>query len=299
MAVRAALANSRDALAQAQIEEARLVAELLLCHALGVDRAYLLAHPERALTAEERVRWRGLLRRALAHEPLAYVVHRREFYGLDLYVDRRVLIPRPETEVLVEAALAWAREYRRTRGRPPLIADVGTGSGAIALALATHLPEVRVFACDASAGALHVARHNARRHGVAGRVEFRRGNLLEPVPEPVDLVCANLPYVSEAEMAGLPRHIAAFEPRLALAGGVDGLDLYRELLKQTTKVNPGGALLLEIGAAQAESAPALARSLLPGAQVEVLPDLAGLPRLLRVQTPAEPLATTGDEVREQ
>jgi len=280
---RAALARGAALLLAVGVEDARLVAELLLCHVLGLSRAQLHAHPDRVLTEAESRRWQALLRRAQRHEPLAYIRHRREFYGRDFYVDRRVLIPRPETEVLVEQAIAWARAFAASNGRPPVIADVGTGSGAIAVSLAAELPAVHVYATDASAGALRVARRNARCHGVADRVVCLHGDLLEALPEPVDLIVANLPYVSAAEMAALPPHIARYEPSSALAGGPDGLDAYRRLLAQVpAKLRPGGALFLEIGAAQGEAVAALARAL-PGATVAILPDLAGLPRVAYVQ----------------
>ncbi|MHB1006635.1 MAG: peptide chain release factor N(5)-glutamine methyltransferase [Chloroflexota bacterium] len=287
--VRGAFSAGAAALAAADIPEARLTAELLLCHLLVVDRAHLYAHPERPLSPAQAKRWQALLGRALRHEPLAYIVHRREFYGLDFYVDRRVLIPRPETELLVEAALSWAGEFAVARGRPPLVADIGTGSGAIVVSLAVHLPSAHFYAVDVSPGALRVAERNARGHDVRGRIAFLAGDLLWPLPEPVDLVCANLPYVTAAEMAGLPAHIADHEPTLALAGGKDGLDLYRRLLAQVSdRILPGGALLLEIGYTQGEAARSLAQLALPGAGLEVVADLAGLPRLLKVRLPGPP-----------
>ena len=227
-----------------------------------------------------------MLRRARQHEPLAYLLRRRQFYGLDLYVDRRVLIPRPETELLVAEALAWARAFAARQGRPPLSADIGTGSGAIAVALAAELRSATLYACDQSPAALAVARRNARRHGVAGRITFLRGDLAEPLPEPVDLLAANLPYVSAPEMADLPPHIARFEPPNALAGGEDGLDLVRRLLSQApARVRSDGLALLEISSAQGEAAAALGARAFPRAEVRVLPDLAGLPRLLRIDLP--------------
>ena len=286
MRARGALQQGVALLREAGVDDARLVAEVLLCHALRIDRGRLYAHLDEPLAAAATRRWRALLRRAAGHEPLAYIVGHREFYGLDFCVDRRVLIPRPETELLVAEAIAWSRAREPHAGGPPLVADVGTGSGAVAIALAVHLPAARVYAVDASAAALQVARRNARRHGVAERVTLLHGDLLAPLPEPVDLVVANLPYLSEAEMAALPAHIARFEPAEALAGGPDGLDAYRALFAQVPgRVRPGGALLLEIGAAQGAAAAALARGI-PGAEVAVLPDLAGLPRVLRVRLPA-------------
>lgn len=287
--IRSALADAVRRLREAKVEDERLVAELLLGHVLRLDRGRLLALPDRPLTGDERERLERLLRRAVDHEPVAYILGRREFFGLDFLVDPRVLIPRPETELLVEEALAWIKAYHGRQGEWPVVADIGTGSGAIAVSLAASLPEVKVFAVDASADALVVAEENARRHRVLERVALLRGDLLAPLPQPVDLVVANLPYISDEEMLNLPPNIARYEPRAALAGGSDGLDWYRALVAQApAKLRPGGALLLEIGASQGESAPALAAAL-PGAKVTVLPDLAGLPRVLRIET-APPIA---------
>ncbi|MHB1132715.1 MAG: peptide chain release factor N(5)-glutamine methyltransferase [Chloroflexota bacterium] len=283
---RVLLARGVALLEAAGVDEARLVAELLLAAALGRDRTYLYAHPDEPLDPSAWRLWQRLLRRARGHEPVAYLLHRRQFYGLDFYVDRRVLIPRPETELLVEEALAWARTFAARHDRPPLIADVATGSGAIAVALAVHLPEARLYATDLSTAALAVARCNARRQGVDERLTFRQGDLLAALPEPVDLLAANLPYVTEAELAVLPAHIASYEPAGALAGGEDGLDLVRRLLSQSPdKVRAGGLVLLEVGSGHAESAAALAGDAFPAATVRVLPDAAALPRLVRIDLP--------------
>ncbi|HFD39187.1 MAG TPA: peptide chain release factor N(5)-glutamine methyltransferase, partial [Anaerolineae bacterium] len=172
------------------VESPRFDAELLLAHLLGTNRAAILAHPDRSLSPELDARFRNLVARRADREPLAYLLGHREFYGLDFLVDPRVLIPRPETEHLVEEALRLA-----SRLPPSLrIADVGTGSGAIAVALAVHLPQALVYALDASAEALAVAAANAQRHGVAGRIRCLAGDLLTPLPEAVDLIVANLPY---------------------------------------------------------------------------------------------------------
>ncbi|MCL5108913.1 MAG: peptide chain release factor N(5)-glutamine methyltransferase [Chloroflexi bacterium] len=261
------------------------MAELLLAHSLRRDRAHLYAHSDEPLDRHAVRRWRGYLRRALGHEPVAYITHSREFYGLDFYVDRRVLIPRPETELLVAETLAWARRFAERESSLPSLVDVGTGSGAIAVALAAQLPGARLYAVDLSTAALAVARRNAVRHGVAERIVLLPGSLLQPLPEAVDLIVANLPYVSEAEMAQLAANVARHEPRSALAGGPEGLDLIRHLLAEApAQLRPGGAIFLEIGAAQGESALNLARASFPAAAVAVLPDLAGLPRLLRIET---------------
>jgi release factor glutamine methyltransferase len=262
------------------VESPRLDAELLLAHVLNTNRAAVLAHPERHLTQKELTRFRTLLARRAAREPLAYVLGWREFYGLDFAVDARVLIPRPETELLVERTVALAR-----RLPAPRIADVGAGSGAIAVTLAVQLPAALIFALDESAGALAVTEANARRHGVAGRVRCLRGDLLDLLPEPVDLITANLPYVTSEEWAGLPPEIREYEPRTALDGGRDGLDLVRRLLATAhPHLKPGGAILLEIGAAQGMAATAAARTHYPTAGVRLEQDYAGLDRLVVIET---------------
>ncbi|HSJ56920.1 MAG TPA: peptide chain release factor N(5)-glutamine methyltransferase [Anaerolineae bacterium] len=262
------------------VESPRLDAELLLAHVLGGNRAAVLAHPERRLTPKELTRYRALVERRSEREPLAYVVGRREFYGLDFAVDRRVLIPRPETELLVERAVKRARQVAA-----PRIADVGAGSGAIAVTLAVQLPAAAVYALDASAGALEVTAENARRHGVAGRVTCLQGNLLEPLPERVHLIVANLPYVTTAEWQELMPEIRGYEPRQALDGGQDGLDLVRALLANAGPwLEPGGAVMLEIGAGQGEAAVGAAREYLPQANVSVEQDYAGLDRVVVLET---------------
>ena len=280
--------------------------EVLLRHVLGIDRAGLLAHPERVLTEAQRQRYRRLLRRRAAGEPVAYLTGRREFMGHSFVVDARVLVPRPETELLVERALAHLPPVQAAlapqgppkcnvqsgcgpaNGAAPRVVDVGTGSGAIAVSLAAAWPAVRVVATDVSAEALAVARRNARRvlgPGWWRRVRFRHGSLLEPVRGPVDLIAANLPYVRSEEMAGLPVSVRRFEPALALDGGGDGLEAYRELLRQAPgKVRPGGVVLMECDPRQADELAALARAAHPGGTVTVRRDLAGRERVVEVVT---------------
>ena len=278
MQLRVALAQAAAVLEKANIEEARLDAEILLAHALGITRAQLHAHPQGQLSSAELANYRQLIERRARHEPVAYIVGHQEFYGLDLLVDSRVLIPRPETELLVEKAIEISQ-------RRSVVADVGTGSGAIAVSLAIHLPQVLVYATDASAGALEVAARNCRRHGVEDRVHLLQGHLLEPLPEPVDLIVANLPYVSQAEWAQLPPEINCYEPREALDGGLDGLDRIRRLLARAGEyLRPQGAILLEIGATQGEAVVALARCHFPAARVEIARDYAGLDRVVMVKT---------------
>jgi release factor glutamine methyltransferase len=278
-ALRAAEAD----LAAAAIEDAWLEAEVLLRHALGVDRAHLLSRLREPLSPAEDAAFRALLKRRLAHEPTAYIVGHREFYGLELKTGPAALIPRPETELLVEEVL------NALKGEgPSLIADIGTGNGAVAVALAVNLPTATVHAIDTSEAALALAQRNAERHGVADRVRFHCGDLLGPLPEPVDAIAANLPYVKSDDWETLPPEIREHEPRLALDGGPTGLREIERLLREAPDhLRPGGLLAVEIAWDQGEAAVAIARECFPRASVSVKRDLAGLDRLLIVQMPPE------------
>ena len=287
VSVREAVLWGARVLEQHGCDSPRLDAELLLAHALGLSRARLLAQFDRALSPAELARYRQLIERRRAHEPVAYIVGHQEFYGLDFYVDRRVLIPRPETELLVEKAIELAGKVGdRGYGLYPLtLADVGTGSGAIAVSLAVHLPQATIYALDSSAEALEVAVRNVRRHGVEGRVHLLRGDLLSPLPEPVDLIVANLPYVSEEELAELPPEIRCYEPLSALDGGPDGLRHIRRLLAQAREyLRSHGAVILEIGATQSKAVAELARRHFPTAEIEIARDYGGLDRVVIVRT---------------
>lgn len=256
----------------------RVDAELLLMHVIEDSRAGLLAHPERSMTPGQLSRYRELVDERASGYPLPHLTGEVEFYGLDLAVTPEVLIPRPDSEVLVDLALARS---------PKTVVDVGTGSGCIAIALAAHLPEAVVYAIDISPQALAVARDNAERHGLDGRIQFIVGDLLDRRPGPVDLIVSNPPYVSADEWASLPPSIRDHEPRLALDGGPDGLDVIRRLLSQSQGLlQPGGTLLIEIGASQGEAAREAAETFFPenGISVRVHPDLAGRDRVLEVQT---------------
>jgi release factor glutamine methyltransferase len=230
----------------------RLDAELLAAHAFGLSRVQLYTQFDRPLLADELAAYRELVRRRQGGEPVAYIVGRKEFWSLDLAVDDRVLIPRPDTEAAVEEALSLLGDDARS------VADVGTGSGAIALALAKARPGLAVFAGDISGGALEVARANAERLALA--VTFVEGHLLEPLAShgPFDLIVANLPYIPAADVEGLAPEVRS-EPRLALVGGGnDGLDVVRALIARASDaLRPGGALVLEIGAGQADATAAL------------------------------------------
>jgi release factor glutamine methyltransferase len=279
--LREALAQASHSLERAGVDSPRLDAELLLAQVLDTNRAEVLAWPGRQLTPKQLTLYRNLISRRARREPLAYILGHREFFGLDLVVDPRVLIPRPETEVLVEEALRLARPM----AGPLRIADVGAGSGAIAVALAVQLPEAVFYALDASAEALEVTAENARRHNVAGRIHCLQGHLLSPLPESVHLIVGNLPYVARGEWDALAPEIQMYEPQSALVGGDDGLALIRALLATARPhLEPGAAILLEIGAYQGVEAMSAASEHFPDAQIGLRQDYAGLDRVLVVTT---------------
>lgn len=268
-----------DYFAEQGIETARLDAEVLLGHVLRKDRVFLYVHFDQPLEPFEVDQYRDLVGRRARREPLAYLTGEKEFYSQTFHVTPAVLIPRPETELLVEAVLAWAMEH------PGLtIADVGTGSGAIAVTLARELPDAKLLAIDTSAEALAVAEENAKKLGVADRVRLLRGEWLAPVRgQSLDAVVSNPPYIASADIEQLEPEVRRFEPRLALDGGRDGLDAYRVLLKQAaTVVRPDGAMFLEIGHDQAEAVVDLSR--LSGWQTEeIISDHAGIQRIVSLR----------------
>jgi release factor glutamine methyltransferase len=284
MSIGDALAQAARRLRNDGVDSPQLDAELLLVHVLQSNRASVLTWPERRLTPKQLTAFRDLVARRGAREPLAYIVGHREFFGLDFLVDPRVLIPRPESELLVEQALSIATELQ-TSTPQPTITDVGAGSGAIAVTLAVRLPQAAIYALDSSPGALEVTAENARRHGVSDRVLCLEGDLLAPLPGAVDLIVANLPYVTTNEWQGLPPEIRDHEPRAALDGGPDGLAFIRQLLALAAPhLRPGGSILLEIGASQGAAVTDLARQGFPKAGVQLHRDYAGLDRLVAVRT---------------
>ncbi len=273
MTLKQALHHAREILVAHDIEEAQLECELLLREALGIGRVQLYLNLDSELGSKEQEFWR-LIERRLSGEPIAYIMGRREFYGLDFCVAPGVFIPRPESELLVEQAVKLAQNHTVST-----VAEVGTGCGAIAISLALNLPRAKVYAVDISASALKVAQSNCQKHGVADRVCLLRGDMLEPLPESVDLIVANLPYVKEMELPQLGS--AGFEPLLALNGGWDGLDKIRQLCQQAgDRLCPQGSLLLEIGQGQGGSVTSLLHRLFPSAELEVLPDLSGIDRVV-------------------
>ncbi len=273
------LSFATSELTRAGVDTSELDAELLLAHALGVQRAWLLAHPEHPLSPQQETTFRALLARRAAREPLAYITGRRWFYDIELYISPQTLIPRPETEELVERALGWLQKRPRA-----IAADIGAGSGAIALVLAKHAPpDACIYATDISAGALEVARQNARRLGLSHRVIFLQGDLLTPLPQPVDLLLANLPYVAQRDAATLAPEVAQYEPAQALFGGPAGLDLIERLIAQApSRLRPHGVILLEIGHDQGRAVMALARRQFPRARIRIHKDLSGRDRILEI-----------------
>lgn len=260
-------------------ETARRDAELLLMHVLGRDRAYLLTYPEAQLTSEQSALYEGWLKRRARHEPIQYITGEQEFFGLRFRVTPDVLIPRPETEHLVEAALA-----RLDRERPFQIADIGTGSGAIAVVLAHALPLARVTALDISPAALAVARSNAEIHSVLDRIRFYESDLLEGVAgESFDMIVSNPPYVAEDEV--LDPQVRDYEPASALFAGRKGLDIYGRLIQHAQHaLKPDRWLLLEIGNGQRD---ALAQLLASWNNVSFIADLQGIPRVACAQRVSE------------
>jgi len=284
--IKDALEHAMSTLAQADQPASRLDAQVLLGYVLNVDRARLYAYPERLLTPQQEEQFHLLLERRKRGEPVAYLVGHKEFFGLDFLVDKRVLIPRPETELLVEVALNSIRAMLDA-GHTPLVTDIGTGSGAIPITLAVQEPRLPyLYATDISAEALEVARINCQRHSVEQRVRLLHGDLLSPLPEPVDVLTANLPYVGTGEMDMLAPDVRAFEPHLALFSGTHGLDLlYRFFTEaqQSGMLKEHALLLLEIGYQQREPLKRLLSELWPQATVTFAKDFSGWDRLLKVR----------------
>jgi release factor glutamine methyltransferase len=270
-------------------DSASLDAQVLLAHLLEKSRSWLLAHPEAQLSGDQEQSFHQALKRLQNGEPLPYVLGEWEFFGLSFQVTPAVLIPRPETELLVEQALMSLQtrpHWLTTASQQLCLADIGAGSGCIAISLAYHLPGVRILATDISIAALQVARLNARRHSVSDRLHLLQADLLDsfaPVPT-FHLICANLPYIPRAALADLA--VSKQEPSLALDGGPDGLELINRFFHSArSRLAPGGLMLLEIEASQGQSVPVLAQQIFTTASIRLLSDLAGRDRLVRIQLP--------------
>ncbi len=280
LTVQAALRQGTEILDKAAVPVPRLTAEVLLCHAMRCERAYLYAHSSDELTQLAWIHYGRYLNERLSGKPTQYITHKQEFYGRGFYVNTDVLIPRPETEHLVEAALEWLR--RHAGGR---VLDVGTGSGAIAVTVALE-SGVAVAASDISLAALAVAERNRRTH--AAQVEFFAADLLEALkPASIDLLISNPPYVPGADAANMQSEVRNWEPHVALFAGATGLEIYRRLIDGAREaVRPGGRLLVELGYRSLEAL----REMLAAEwnEMKVISDLAGLPRVIGATRRAEP-----------
>lgn len=270
-------------------ETASLDAQVLIAHILKKPRSWVLAHPEALLSSDQTHALGLALGRLQNGEPLPYVLGEWEFFGLSFKVTPDVLIPRPETELLVEQALHWLKTRPHlffSAAKYPFIADVGTGSGCIAISLAFHLPAIPIVAIDVSQAALHIACANATRHQLVQSLHFLQADLLSPFPKRpfFHLICANLPYVPQEILPGLP--VYSHEPALALDGGPGGLKMIERLLCEAQpRLAPGGLLLLEIESSQGQAVSALAQRVFPSAFVNLLRDLAERDRLVSIQLP--------------
>ena len=311
MTLKQALLRAAERLSENRdIDSPALEAEVLLRYVLQITRAQLFSDLNETLSPARERDFAGLIERCRQGEPLAYITRNREFYGLDFYVDPRVLIPRPESELLVDLAGEWIRKHPVSA-----VADIGTGSGAIAVSLAVNLYSssmpgphrkslaagplastagdntaggsrdaavlpAAIYAVDISPDALEVARINCEKHRVSDRVILLQGDLLAALPQPVDILIANLPYVKKSDMALMPS--SGYEPALALDGGESGLDIIFRICDQINgKIRPGGCVLLEIGQGQSEAVSDYLSHLYPAAEIEIIPDLAGIERVIK------------------
>ena len=256
-------------------ESAALDAQILLAHFIQKPRSWILAHSEEQLDKNTETALNEALSLLFKGTPLPYILGHWEFFALDFIVTPDVLIPRPETELLVETALEWLNAHPQRRR----VADIGTGSGCIAVALAKNCPDLSITAVDISPAALNIASQNAATNGADKQINFIQGNLTQPLSEQYDLICSNPPYIPSHKLPGLV--VSKHEPNLALDGGPEGLDAIRALLADAPRIlAPDGLMLIEIESGQGEAILDLAHQLLPQHHACVLPDLAGLPRLL-------------------
>ncbi|OGN88028.1 MAG: protein-(glutamine-N5) methyltransferase, release factor-specific [Chloroflexi bacterium RBG_13_46_14] len=281
MNLRQAIREAKETLSAADIDDALLESEVLLMHSLKIDRVKLYIDIDSELTPQQYEGFLTLFQRRLTGEPSAYITGNREFYDLDFFVNQDVLIPRPETELLVEKAIdvAKKRSYKT-------IVDTGTGSGVVAICLSLNLPEAVVYATDISAPALEVASMNCQRHRVEDRVTLLCGNLLEPLPEPVDMIVANLPYVTDLDIRQV--NTAGHEPETALNGGKDGLEYIIAIVAQSvSKLLRGGSILLEVGEGQSQAASRQLRGIYPYGGVNIYRDFAGIERVVSLSLPQE------------
>jgi len=258
-------------------------ARILLCHTVNTTPARLFASPEAELTDSQQKLLNELAARRIRHEPSPYLTGKKEFYGIEFYVNQNVLIPRPETELLVEQAILAGKHISTNHPQRKLtVADIGTGCGAIAISIALNI-DAEVFAVDLSPEALEVARRNCDTYGILHRIHLLQGNLLEPIHKPLDIVVANLPYISSIEMNTLSPEIINFEPVLALEGGKDGTDIIEELLRTCRPhLQARSTVILEFGYKQRKHIEKLIDKYLPGSNSIFFRDIAGLDRAVSI-----------------
>ena len=261
------------------IETARLDAEVLLGHVLGKERIYLYIHFDQPLQQDELAAFKACIKKRVQRMPVAYIVGRKEFMGLDFQVNEYTLVPRPDTEILVEAAIERLKAIKKENG---IIADIGTGSGAICLSVLHYLPEARAVTVDISEEALAVAKANAEALEVSNRIELLQGDMLKPVKDRrFSAILSNPPYIPDADIEALEPEVKVYEPMGALAGGTDGLDFYRQLTGASGElIEDGGFLAMEIGIGQAEDLLSLAEQAGCWQKTEVVKDLAGIERVV-------------------
>jgi release factor glutamine methyltransferase len=275
------LNESAKTLEAADIPSARLDAEILLSFCLGCDRLEFLKNPEIQLDQTQLIAFKNLINRRLRWEPVAYIIGCKNFWTFSLEVNKDVLIPRPDTEVIVEEILNIAKKTVSTRIK---ILDIGTGSGAIAIALACEIPHASIMATDISAAALDVARRNAYNLRIQNQIDFRQGDLLEPVKGIFDIIASNPPYIGAQEYEELPEGVRAFEPREALLAGKSGLEFYEKLIYRTEGyLEKNGWLLLEIGARQEKGVRRIMETSGFYNNIEIRRDYAGLPRVIKAR----------------
>lgn len=282
--IEALLAWARQALGQAGVENAAQESRWLVAHTLGLDNHHLASKAEQPVSGERWAHAESLVSRRAAREPLQYILGTQEFCGLEFHVSPAVLIPRPETELLVQESLRVV-----DFGTEAVLADVGTGSGCVAVTLATILGKARIVAVDRSPEALAVAKGNAERHAVADRIDWMEGDLLSPLRERglagrVDVIVSNPPYIAEADWAGLQPEVREFEPRSALIGGPNGTEFHERLLRESTEyLVPGGSLVMEIGQGQLPAVQRMAECMGGYGPLYVVKDEAGIERVVIVQ----------------
>ena len=279
MTVAEGLRDGTKLLQENVIAEPEREAVLLMGHALKRDRAFVYAHPEYRLSAVESILFKAVIRRRASHEPFQYIVGRQEFYGREFYVTPDVLIPRPETEILVEAAIKEFQDHEHCK-----FFEVGVGSGCISVSILANLPNATAVGADVSYKALVVAGNNAKNNGVSERLELQLSNVFDSVDDrQFDLIVSNPPYVANADLSSLQREVRDFEPKTALSGGPDGLDIIRRIIEGAPKLlKANGMLLMEIGWDQSER---VERILVERGweSIEKLPDLQGIPRIIKAR----------------